>query len=132
VGDGKQLQAINAGKIFKDIQKSPYAEVVRMEEVLRQKTIHMRKAVKAIKDKDMEKAFAFLDVKEMADEELIQSLVDDYMAGSQDKLIVTASNSDREQINEICCHKFKELGIIGLPIATEQFITLRNKSNIFK
>ncbi len=45
VGDGKQLQAITAGKMFKDLQKYGHVEPVFLKEVIRQESEHMQKVV---------------------------------------------------------------------------------------
>jgi ATP-dependent exoDNAse (exonuclease V) alpha subunit len=49
IGDGKQLQAISAGRLFKDLQRRSHVEVVKMEEALRQKTDYMKAAVLQVK-----------------------------------------------------------------------------------
>ncbi len=49
IGDGKQLQAISAGRMFKDLQAQGHVEVVKMEETLRQKTEYMKAAVHHVK-----------------------------------------------------------------------------------
>lgn len=50
IGDGKQLQAIGAGKLFKDLQEKNMVDEVRLDEVVRQKNDFMKDLVTDIKD----------------------------------------------------------------------------------
>ena len=145
IGDSKQLQAIQAGRVFSDIQEKGAVKTVKMEEVLRQKTPHMREAVASIKafqegrdPKGIEKAFSLIKTVEIQDkDERIQKIVEDFTSRTQpdqpgrkewqDTAVITPLNSDRIEINNMVHETFKEKGIIG----KEDFsFTIRTSSSI--
>lgn len=111
VGDGKQLQAISAGKTFKVLSENNKA--VLMEEAIRQKTGYMIDTVKHIKNfqtgKDtdgIEKAFDTLqlngrvfEIKDQKDR--IKHVIKDYLYEKEFErnIIVTPKNDDRKKIN---------------------------------
>lgn len=111
VGDGKQLQAISAGKTFKVLAENNKA--VLMEEAIRQKTGYMIDTVKHIKNfqtgKDtdgIEKAFDTLqlngrvfEIKDQKDR--IKHVIKDYLYEKEFErnIIVTPKNDDRKKIN---------------------------------
>jgi conjugative relaxase-like TrwC/TraI family protein len=111
VGDGKQLQAISAGKTFKVISESFKAEL--MEEAIRQKTEYMIDTVRHIKNyqtgKDLdgiEKAFDTLQMNgrvfEIKDQgKRINHVIKDYLSDNDytRNIIVTLKNDDRKKIN---------------------------------
>jgi conjugative relaxase-like TrwC/TraI family protein len=111
VGDGKQLQAISAGKTFKVLSESFKAEL--MEEAIRQKTEYMIDTVRHIKNfqtgKDLdgiEKAFDTLQMNgrvfEIKDQgKRINHVIKDYLSDHDytRNIIVTPKNDDRKKIN---------------------------------
>lgn len=114
VGDGKQLQAISAGKMFKDLQKYGHVQALKMEKVLRQKTAYMQEAVGHIKqfqdgnnDHGINKAFDILSregrVKIIENPaERIEKAADYFIQHPDRKniLIVTPKNIDRNELND--------------------------------
>ena len=113
IGDGKQLQAISAGKMFK-VLTSDYMKSVMMEEAIRQKTDYMKDTVKFIKDyqngndhSGIDKAFEILKtnnrILEIKDRESrINTVIKDYLSEDDhiNNLIVTPKNDDRKLIND--------------------------------
>jgi conjugative relaxase-like TrwC/TraI family protein len=115
VGDCKQLQAITAGKMFKDLQRYGHIKPLHMKQVLRQKSDHLKKVVGYVTnyiegdDADgIKKAFGVLldleavsFIKKKAD--LIQRVVDKYLSydSLNDCLVVTPLNEDRIETNQI-------------------------------
>jgi conjugative relaxase-like TrwC/TraI family protein len=115
IGDGKQLQAISAGRLFKDLQSRGHVEVVKMEEALRQKTDYMKAAVLQVKQFQERKnstgvddAFKILEgqgqVKQIAARGRRIQAAAKWMITHPDPkgcLIVTLVNEDRVAVNEI-------------------------------
>ena len=129
VGDGKQLQAISAGRMFRDLQENGHIETVKMEEALRQKTEPMIRTVQYIKnfqegmdDKGIDKAFHELqksgNIIEVKDKDgLDRSLrvAKDYIAEGNIKetLILTSNNLARTEINDLIREDLKRAGIVA-------------------
>ena len=131
IGDGKQLQAISAGKLFKEIQKSNYVKTVVMDEVMRQKTSHMIEAVRSVKcfivDRDasdqdgIDQAFSYLESSKCIHEcmndksKLMNNLVNDYVGhNNRNKtLIITSLNRDRTELNKRIQSKLQDTGKIS-------------------
>jgi len=126
VGDGKQLQAISAGRMFRDLQENGHIETVKMEEALRQKTEPMIRTVQYIKnfqegvdDKGIDKAFRelqnsgnIIEVKDGLDRSL--QVAKDYIAEGNIKetLILTSNNLARVEINDLIREDLKQKGFI--------------------
>ena len=123
IGDTKQLQAIQAGRIFSDIQKLGTVQQVTMEKILRQKTEHMKAAVSGVKafqegsdEKGVDRAFALLKSTEVNDtDDRTAQVVDDFTGREnwKDSAIVTPLNKQRVAINQLIHEKFRDRGIIG-------------------
>jgi conjugative relaxase-like TrwC/TraI family protein len=115
IGDGKQLQAISAGRLFKDLQSRGHVEVVKMEEALRQKTDYMKAAVFKVKQYQEGKSSTGIDdafktlesqnlVKQIADRDRRNKAAAKWIIGHPDPkgcLVVTPVNEDRLAINDI-------------------------------
>ena len=126
IGDGKQLQAISAGKMFKVLSQNDYTKAVLMEESIRQKTEYMIETVSHIKnyqtdiDKDgMDKAFKVLKdnnrIFEIEDkDERINHVIDSYISEKafEKNIIVTPKNSDRKIINELIIGKLEKRNLL--------------------
>jgi conjugative relaxase-like TrwC/TraI family protein len=127
VGDGKQLQAISAGRMFKDLQENGHIETVKMEEALRQKTEPMIRTVQYIKnfqegmdDKGIDKAFRelqksgnIIEVKDGFDRSL--RVAKDYVAEGNIKetLILTSNNIARVEMNDLIREDLKQRGVLA-------------------
>ena len=112
VGDGKQLQAIGAGKMFKELQSAGVVSTIKMEEVLRQKTDITKELVKHIKsfqdnkDKDgLDKALELLEeskniIEIKNNDKTIENAVQEYLK-EDDTLLLTQSIKDKNALNEL-------------------------------
>jgi ATP-dependent exoDNAse (exonuclease V) alpha subunit len=108
IGDTKQFQAVEQGKIFSDLQKHAGCEKVEITEVKRQKTEHAQEVVKALKDRDFDKVFNTLEeqkaFKEVADREERNKLVAEEYLSDRSKglnpVVLTSTNADKNDINK--------------------------------
>jgi conjugative relaxase-like TrwC/TraI family protein len=116
IGDTKQLQAVEAGKMFSKLQETGDLKTVRMSEVQRQKDEQYKDIVKDISEKKINRAFDKLEkqdcVKETADrQERLNAIVKDYTGKNyKDTIIVTARNTDRNELNTAIRAELKEQG----------------------
>jgi conjugative relaxase-like TrwC/TraI family protein len=120
IGDKLQLQAIDAGKPFQNLQEKGIMATAKVEDILRQKTEGLREVVFAVaKEMDTDKAIHLLDkmgaIKELGDrQERLMAIATDYLALSpkemKNTLIVTARNIDRMEINQSIREGLKEKG----------------------
>ncbi len=109
IGDTKQFSSIAAGNIFLDMQRFG-AKTVYMSETMRQKSYHAKGIVKAVKNKQVDKAMDILEkqgtFKEMDREEGIEQIAQKYseiygfINPLNDELIIASRNADRVRINE--------------------------------
>ena len=107
IGDTKQFQSIEQGKIFADLQEHAGVAKAEVVEIKRQETQHAREIVKAIKDRDFEKAYdalerrgAFREIENR--EERNRQVVDEYLSDRKAgvySVILTSTNADRGDIN---------------------------------
>ncbi len=125
VGDGKQLQAIAAGKMFKDLQKYGHVKTLHMKHVLRQKTDHLRKVVGYVANyldgDDANGIKKAIDVLKNINsitaikrkEEFVQAVANKYLGydNREECLVVTPLNDDRLEINQLIHETLKENGI---------------------
>ena len=139
VGDCKQLQAIQAGRVFKDLQDKDFVQAIKMGEVLRQKTEHMKQAVAAIKNYQEGKGAAGIDeafeilkknegINEIKNDKKRFDLVAKEVTQGEnyiDTLIVTPKNEDRLALNSQIRNNLKKDGYLS-----EQDFKLTAKSPI--
>ena len=113
VGDVKQLKAVEAGQIFKDMQANGLNTVVMTEKV-RQKDEEYKRAVDALGKQDWETFKEKVDVKtkEIEDrEKRLNAIRQDFLASDYRKtLIVTATNKDKNELNSQIRNELKEHG----------------------
>jgi conjugative relaxase-like TrwC/TraI family protein len=115
VGDGKQLQAITAGKMFKDLQRYGHVAPVHLKQVLRQESDHLKQVVgyttNYLEGDDgdgIKKAFGVLsDLGAVSFNKkrqgLVQDVVKKYLSyeSRNDCLVVTPLNEDKIETNQI-------------------------------
>lgn len=115
IGDGKQLQAITAGKMFTDLQTYGHVHTLHMKDVLRQKSDHLIKVVGHIKNymegndnEGIEHAFDVLQASKAVfliqkKAELIQEVTDKFFEYEDQNhcLIATPLNEDRHMVNQL-------------------------------
>ena len=125
VGDGRQLQAISAGRMFADLQKSG-ALVIKMEQVMRQETISMQQLVAHIKDfqagknkKGIHDAFELLKEENSlfqikTEKARLKAVKNNYIGRPDYKnvLVITPSNMDRHLLNDSIRTALKENGVL--------------------
>ena len=100
VGDGKQIAAIAAGRLFLDLQKHGLVESSRMEEVLRQKTGYTKEVAGHLKNHNVGAAFDVLEkcgnIHEIENrDERIGFAAAKYVAAGDNALIMSITNRDR-------------------------------------
>ncbi len=107
IGDNKQKSSIDAGAIFNKIQEKRLTKVVRMQENIRQKDPFLRKAVRALADKNVNEALSSFEsdgqFNEIPDSAArFKAVVDQYchLSQKQDTLVITESNEERHQLNQ--------------------------------
>ncbi|MBZ0154888.1 MAG: relaxase domain-containing protein [Alphaproteobacteria bacterium] len=133
VGDTKQLQSIEAGRIFSSLQTRSM-NITKLEENLRQKRDDYKEIVKDIKEKQMGRAFEKMEatgkVHEIADrKERMGTIVKDYASCNNFKetIIVTARNKDRNELNADIRRELKEQGRLA---EKEHTFTVRESKNL--
>jgi conjugative relaxase-like TrwC/TraI family protein len=109
IGDTKQFSSIAAGNIFLDMQRFG-AKTVYMSETMRQKSDHAKGIVKAIKNRQEDKAVDILEKKgsfnEMDRKESIEKIAQKYseiytsIDPLNDELIIASRNADCVRINK--------------------------------
>lgn len=122
IGDGKQLQSISAGRLFQDLTEKNYVKPVLMQQVMRQKTDHMIKAVTSIKEyqageneQGIEAAFDQLKSRGNIFEEqdthsMFETATNQYTQNDyQNTLIITPDNDTRKELNGRIRNELKEL-----------------------
>lgn len=137
IGDGKQLQSITAGRLFKDLTEKNYVKPVLMEQAIRQKTDYMIKTVTSIKEYQtgknehgIEAAFEILEkhgniIEEQDPHSLLQTATNQYTqkADFKNTLIVTPDNKTRKELNTHIRNELKQLTKIGAKEYTVQIKT---------
>ena len=120
VGDGSQLQAINAGKAFRIIYEKDVCDTTDMRDILRQKHENLRKAVEQTVFGDIGKAVEKLEdniVEKKRTSNRHVQISNDYTNRSKEErdktLVLTATNKDREQINAYIRDSLRKKGEIG-------------------
>ena len=118
IGDTKQFLSIEQGKIFADLQQHAGVSKAEVVEIKRQETQHAREIVKAIKDRDFEKAYetlerrgAFREIENR--EERNRQVVDEYLTDRKAgvySVILTSTNADRSDINKQVRERLKSGG----------------------
>ena len=132
VGDGKQIAAIAAGRLFLDLQKHGLVETSIMDEIKRQRTGYTKEVAGHLKNHDVGAAFTVLDrcgnVHEVKDrDERIQFAAGRYMAAGENALIMTVTNRDRVDLIQEIRGLEKAEGRIG---AEDQLFNVRTPVNL--
>jgi ATP-dependent exoDNAse (exonuclease V) alpha subunit len=117
IGDVKQLQAVESGKMFAELQRHGM-ETVRMSEVQRQKTEEYRDIVSDISMKKIDKAVEKMETQgrlhEISDrQERFQAIRDEYMKDPGRTVVVTALNVDRNELNKMIRSDLKSQDKLG-------------------
>jgi len=114
-GDTKQLRSVEAGQIFSDMQRHGM-NTIHMTEKVRQKDQEYKKTVDAFSKKKWdvvkEKMESQGKIKEIQNrEERINEIKKDFLSGDHSKtLIVTATNRDKNELNQKIRNEIKNQG----------------------
>lgn len=130
VGDTKQLQAIEAGRMFQKLQETGAMKTVSMSTVIRQKEETYLELVENVSAKRIDQAFNNLEkqgrITKIPDtQERFKAMVNDYVE-RKDVVIVTARNADRNDLNTAIRQELKEQE--RLNGAEQTFIVRESKS----
>jgi ATP-dependent exoDNAse (exonuclease V) alpha subunit len=107
VGDRKQFQSIEAGRMFSVLQEKGHVQMVTMTQTLRQRDEILKETVRAISAKEIDRAFVLLEQKgrlvEIPDRvKRLKAVAQEYLK-LQDQgktaLVLTALNQDRIALN---------------------------------
>ncbi|MBZ4682332.1 MobF family relaxase [Thermodesulfobacterium sp.] len=138
VGDTSQLQAVESGKFFSDIQQHTSLEKARISEIQRQKTLEYRELTQALADREIDKAKAILENKiteVKSKEDLIKSAVQDYLKAVQEgrnALVVTTTNNAKDILNAEIRESLKENGYLSNNEKTVSVFIPKDLSSIEK
>lgn len=133
VGDTKQLQAVEAGRMFGKLQETGDLKTVRMSEVTRQKDAGYKDISETMAEKRIDRAFDKLEnqkrIQEISDrQERLNAIVKDYTGRDyKNTIIVTARNADRNELNQSIRAELKQQGKIE---KNEHTFTVRESKNL--
>ncbi len=119
VGDTKQLQSIEAGKMFQKLQESGALKTVHMKETVRQKDEDYKAIVKDVSEKKIDDAFTKMIVKKKLHEiaeshERTEAIVNKVVSQKDYRtvLVVTPLNKDRNELNTKIRENLKKKGML--------------------
>ncbi|WP_353685425.1 MobF family relaxase [Thermodesulfovibrio sp. 3462-1] len=132
IGDVKQLQAIEQGRVFKDLQERAGLKIVEMKDLVRQQEENYKATVKDFSEKRFDEAFRKLENKgrivEIADKnDRITAIVRDYIASPKDTIVVTALNADKAWLNSAIHAELQKQGVVD---SKEYTFTVRESKNL--
>ncbi len=110
VGDVKQLDSVEAGIPFHEMQKNGL-QTAKMDEILRQKNQNLKSAVYDLIDHKVKATFdkLDLDIKEVKEEKVVKTTIAEFLKLTPEQqsktLILTPANETREKVNEIISNK---------------------------
>jgi len=133
IGDTKQLQAIDAGNMFQQLQERGIMKTARMDEVVRQTDREYLDIVNDISAKRINDAFEKLSVSGRIiqtpnRDDLVKSVISDYTDGtSTQRILVTTRNSDRHNLNNQIRSILRGQGkLVGI----EHMLTIRESKGL--
>ncbi|MCR4287746.1 MAG: AAA family ATPase, partial [Deltaproteobacteria bacterium] len=133
IGDTKQLQAIEAGRMFGKLQQTGILRTVEMKETLRQQDPEYRDLVRDIAARKIDAAFGKLELGNRLIEipgrtDRLAAIVRDFSARNyKTALIVTARNADRNNLNALIRSELKARGKLH---GTERYFTVRERKSV--
>lgn len=130
LGDTKQLQSISAGKMFAKLQENGM-KTVFMSDIQRQ-TGEYKEIVINISQKKIDKAFEKLELKNKINEisdrqKRLKEIVKEFLNSKQNTVIVTARNTDRNELNSAIRQQLQKTGKLG---KEEHAFKVREPKNI--
>ncbi|MBI5634461.1 MAG: relaxase domain-containing protein [Nitrospirae bacterium] len=133
IGDTKQLQAIEAGRMFDKLQETGTLKTVEMKETLRQQDPGYREIVRDIAAKKIDTAFEKLKhgnrlIEIAGREERLAAIVRDFTNRNyRNALIVTTRNADRNELNTLIR---SELKVQNKLQGQERYFTVRESKSV--
>ena len=137
VGDEKQLDAVDAGKPFAQLQRAGMRTAV-MEEIMRQRDAALKEAVEASLAGEIGKAFEKLgdNVAEAKPDNLAGAAAARWLALSPEERmtagLMAPSHALRERINEIVRERLVHDGIVHGPVLNAERLVSRGYTNAEK
>ena len=137
VGDEKQLDAVDAGKPFAQLQVAGMRTAV-MDEIVRQRSPELKEAVEASLAGDVRRAFEKLgvNVAEVQADNLAGAAAARWLALSPEERentgLMAPSHALRERINEIVRERLVRDGVIGGPALSAERLVSRGYTNAEK
>jgi len=127
IGDRKQFQSVEAGRMFAEIQDKTGVQQTKMEDVIRQRTAETKELVKTISaafaepqdaPKHIAKAFEVMGKNKMLVEEsdtgkCYQRIADDYIESinaGKGTMLISGTNRDKDELNRIIRDKLVKSG----------------------
>jgi conjugative relaxase-like TrwC/TraI family protein len=113
VGDIKQLDAVEAGIPFHEMQRNGL-KTAKMTEILRQNNLNLKKAVYDTINSNIKHAFEKIDfnIREVKEEKIINQAVEEFLKLNHEQraktLILTPANETREKVNDIISNKLAQ------------------------
>jgi conjugative relaxase-like TrwC/TraI family protein len=113
VGDIKQLDAIEAGIPFHEMQRNGL-KTAKMTEILRQNNLNLKKAVYETINRNIAQTFKKIDlnVREVKEEKVVKTAIAEFLKLNSEQrsktLILTPANETRQKVNEIISNKLAE------------------------
>lgn len=132
IGDTKQLQSIGQGKIFQSLQERDIVDTVRMPEVIRQRgTPEYKSIVDKLGERNVTDAFKELDkqdkIRTIENRDIrFMGIRDEYLKDPKNTILVTASNKDREDLNNIIRSQLIAKGVVH--DKSDSFVTREGKN----
>ncbi len=107
IGDRKQFQAIDAGRMFSILQEKGHVQTVKMTETIRQKDAGLRETARAVSLREIGRSFELLEregrLVEISDrDERLKTVAQEYIKfldRGKTALVLTALNQDRTALN---------------------------------
>jgi conjugative relaxase-like TrwC/TraI family protein len=119
VGDTKQLQSIDAGKMFQKLQETGAMKTIHMKETVRQKDEDYKAIVKDVSEKKLDASFEKMIAKKKLqeisnDKERFDAIVKKITSKNDhhDYLVVTPLNKDRDELNTKIREALKKKGTL--------------------
>jgi ATP-dependent exoDNAse (exonuclease V) alpha subunit len=114
VGDTRQHQAVDAGRIFEQLQQAGM-QTFRLDQIVRQKDEQLKHAVERMAAGQTSEGLSLLDqqgrIREFANRhERFQAIARSYVADSRSTLVVSPDNESRRELNQAIRDELRAAG----------------------
>ncbi len=140
VGDVKQLDAVESGKPFEQLQRAGMKTVV-MDEIIRQRDMELKSVVESVTRGDVTQAFQRLDdskgsIIETKSENIASKAVEEYFkikgGDRSNSLILTPANETRNKVNLMVRGELKSKGELGSKDSKIEALKQKNLTKVQK